>query len=843
VSGPRLLLLGACLAAAAPAASPRERLVTLMDGTAFTFVEVPAGRFTQGSPATEAGRAADEGPAREVTLSRPFWLGKFEVTQAQWAAVMKDNPAMFRDFPASARHPVEGVSWLDAQGYLERLNGLGLGRFRLPTEAEWEYAARAGSTTRFPWGDDPAFRALPRHGWFYPRSEGRSHPVGLKEPNPWGLHDLFGGVWEWCADRFGPYGAGPAVDPTGPADGVDRVIRGGSWFNEPEALRSANRHRHPPDSRQTNLGLRLVWEPAAAPYEAVFQRRPNGTLPEGYRAHPPAGVGPWFVAVPGHVPPAPGESPRLLFRRAELPTLRARAATPEGAAILRRLRYLLDGRDGEGPPAALQPAQQAYAGAAAVELPVGALTIGHAAGHGLLWQLTGDPRHAARGRECIEHFLAGVRDRDPRYAFRRPGGALRAGPTLGWLAVGYDLCRDGWDAATRERIGRALWDYREMPDGGERQGPVTLEALARGTMPPHSNHFGMQVGGAALVLLALEGEPWVDPARHAELRALAAHSLQRNLEEGFGDGGYFLEGDGTGSMASQIVFLPALQAWRNAAGEDAFSGPRTNARLLTLKWIYQTIFREGQPDFWPVRGGYPRNVWARTGMSGAAYFALGVGSLPPPERAALAWAYDRFLAAADTAAGTPFDTASLYPQYAVSAFVHWPLGEPLTPAGELLPHVFRDTTAGFFGWRDRWRDGDDTVITALTNPVRGYMGAPADRALAVHSRGRKLHWGTVAEGPVRHWTASPRGETSSLTLADGTAFAVDFTGASGAGILLATTGPAEGQTVALGSARITIWFPTVDSPPRARAEGSSVVVGRQRLTLRDGHLVLAERGR
>jgi hypothetical protein len=96
---------------------------------------------------------------------------------------------------------------------------------------------------------------------------------------------------------------------------------------------------------------------------------------------------------------------------------------------------------------------------------------------------------------------------------------------------------------------------------------------------------------------------------------------------------------------------------------------------------------------------------------------------------------------------------------------------------------------------------------------------------------------------VRHWTASPRGETSSLTWADGTAFAVDFTGASGAGILLATTGPAEGQTVALGSARITIWFPTVDSPPRARAEGSSVVVGRQRLTLRDGHLVLAERGR
>ena len=251
MSGPRLLLLGACLAAAAPAASPRERLVTLMDGTAFTFVEVPAGRFTQGSPATEAGRAADEGPAREVTLSRPFWLGKFEVTQAQWAAVMKDNPAMFRDFPASARHPVEGVSWLDAQGYLERLNGLGLGRFRLPTEAEWEYAARAGSTTRFPWGDDPAFRALPRHGWFYPRSEGRSHPVGLKEPNPWGLHDILGNVMEWTLDQYAAnsYGSAAPKNPWNKATKpYPHVARGGAWDDDSaDKLRVANRRFSDPD--------------------------------------------------------------------------------------------------------------------------------------------------------------------------------------------------------------------------------------------------------------------------------------------------------------------------------------------------------------------------------------------------------------------------------------------------------------------------------------------------------------------------------------------------------------------------------------------------------------------
>ncbi len=837
----RRFLAVALTFAVAAVASPRERLVTLMDGTAFTFVEVPSGRFLMGSPAAEAGRAADEGPQREVTISRSLWLGKFEVTQAQWSAVMKQNPAMFRDFAASALHPVEGVSWFDVQAYLERMNALGLGRFRLPTEAEWEYAARAGSATRFPWGDDPTFRELPRHGWFYPRSEGRSYPVGLKEPNPWGLHDMFGGVWEWCADRFGPYGSGSVVDPLGSSEGEDRCIRGGSWFNEPEALRSANRHRHPPGSRLTNLGLRLVWEPAAGPHEAVFQRRPNGSLPEGYRAMPPAGSGPWYVEVPGHVPPSAGESPRLLFRRSDLPALRARAETPEGAAILRRLRFLLDGRDGTGLPAALQTATQAYPGGAGIELPVGALTLGHAAGHGLLYQVTGDKRHADLGRQCLERFLEGVRDRDPRYAFRRPGGALRAGPTLGWLAVGYDLCRDGWDAATRERIGRALWEYRELPDGEERKGPVTLEALARGTMPPHSNHFGMQVGGAALALLALEGEPWVDRARFGELRALAAHSMRRNLEEGFGDGGYFLEGDGTGSMASQIVFLSALQAWKSAAGHDYFSSPRPNARFLTLKWIYQTVFREGQPELWPMRGGYPRNIWSRAGMSGAAYFALGMGSLPAAERGALAWCYDRFLAVADAAAGTPFDTASLYPQYAVTAFVHWPIGTETVDPNAVLPRAYRDSQAGFFCWRDRWRDADDTVVTVLTNPVRGYMGAPADKAFAVHSRGRRLSWGSVAEGPVRHWWMSPRGEMSSLTLADGTAFAVDFTGASGTDVMLVTSGSASGQTVKVAGGHLTFWFPNADRPPVVRAEGDAAAVGSRRVSLREGKLLLEER--
>ena len=843
----RYTAVGLRLVAETEAAAPRarpvpprpERTVALGRGATMRFVEVPAGEFDLGSPATEAGRAGDEGPVRRVTLPRPFLLGKFEVTQAQWRAVMGDNPSTFRDRDWADACPVERVSFHDVRQLLEKLNGLGVGTFRLPTEVEWEYAARAGSATRFPWGDDPGYRELRAHAWINGASEGRTRPVGGKKPNAWGLHDMLGNVWEWCADPFAPYAAEATAGGPSAAAGAMRVIRGGSWFNEPEAQRPANRHRHPEESRLTNLGLRLVWEPPAHVQAKPLRR--DGTVEYGYRAMTDPRTDPWQVPVPGHVAVAPGEYPRLLFRRSDLPALRAKAETPEGRAILQRLRRLLDGAEGTGLPPHFNPATD-YRAPSATEPAT--YTIGHAAGYGLLYQLTGDVRFAELGRLCFERALAGTRDRDSRYSFRQPGGALRAGPTLGWMAVGYDLCRDGWDAATRERLGRALLDYRDhLADTREGKQVVDLEHLARGTMPPYSNHFSMQVGGAALVLLALRDEPWADPTRIARLLAEVEPALGRNLSEGFGDGGFFAEGDGTGSMASQIVFLPALQAWRNVMGRDFVAGPRPNARMLTLKWAYQTVFRDGRPDFWPVRGGYAQNVWARSGQSGAGYFALGFGGVREDERAALKWIYERFLAAADAAAGTPFDTASVYPHFAVAAFVNWPVGLAAAEPAGILPHAYRDAVAGFFCWRNRWRDGDDTVITVLTNEVRGYMGAPAEKALALNSRGRRFTWGTVTEGPPRHWSMSPRGETSALTLADGTAFGVDFTGASGADTLLVTTGRAEGETVAVGGGQLTFLFPTVDRAPRLKVEGDAVVVGDQRVRFADGRIVFANPGR
>ncbi len=549
---------------------------------------------------------------------------------------------------------------------------------------------------------------------------------------------------------------------------------------------------------------------------------------------------PWFARVKDFAPPKPGEHPRLLFRRSDLPALRKKAETPEGKAILARLREQLNGGDGQSMPSVYNDSKKAYErNTKKSPLPLGAYTFGHAAGYGLLYQLTGEKKYAELGKQCFEKALAGVRDRDDRYSFRTPGGALRAGPVIGWYAVGYDLCYDGWDEKTRERFGRALAEFEE----GEAHKAYDLEALARGTMPPGSNHFGMQVGGASLVLLALEGEAFVDPRRMDKLLKIAEQSTIRNLSEGFGDGGFFREGDGTGSMSSQIAYLTALIAWKNAAGKDFIDVERPNARMLTLKWVYQTVFRNGKPDFWPIRGAYGHNVWARQGVSGAGYYGIGIGAVTPAEQAAMKWCYNRFLLEQDTAQGGPYDTVSPYPHHTVSSFVNWPVDVREKKPEEVLPHVYRDTSCGFYCWRNRWRDGDDTVITVLSNRTRGYMGAKPDRQLKLNLMGRHETWGSVTEGPTAHWRTSPRGQTSSLTLADGTSFAVDFTGASGADVMLVTTGKADGPSVKLGDATLTFHFPTTEQPPKIMVRGGYAVVGKQRVGIEEGHLVFGHEGR
>jgi len=553
---------------------------------------------------------------------------------------------------------------------------------------------------------------------------------------------------------------------------------------------------------------------------------------------------PFYTRVEEFVPPAPGEHPRLLFRRADLPALREKMKTPEGQAILTRLRRVLNGSDGESMTTVFSAATHAYMGGGykntVLDEP-GAFTIGHAAGYGLLYQLTGDRKYAEFGRQCFEASLSGKRDRDDRYSFVGPGGPLRASPSVGWHAVGYDLCYDGWEEATRERFGHAIAEYAGKSSTEKEKKSGNLEALARGTMPPSSNHFGMQVGGAVLALLAIDGEAWVDQGRIDRLLKIAEDSTTRNLRDGFGDGGFFKEGDGTGSMSSHISFLTGLQAWKTAAGKDFLASEHTNARMIALKWIYQTVVRGGKPDFWPIRGSYGHNVWSRRGVSGGGYFAIGMGPMSDADRSAMKWYYETFLRDADAAHG-PYDTVSPYPHIVTCAFVNWPTRVEAQNPALMLPRCYRDSAAGFYLWRNRWRDGNDTVITVLTTRTSGYMTSKPDRSLRLNCRGKHSQWGTVKEGPAKHWSTSPRGETSSLTLSDGTCFGVDFTGASGADVMLVTTGKAEGQSVTLAGRTLTFYFPTIDTAPALAIEGNAAVVGTQRIALEGGNIAFGVKG-
>jgi formylglycine-generating enzyme required for sulfatase activity len=216
------------------------------------FVLIPAGTFQMGTNDSDAN--SNEQPAHTVRITRPFYLGKYEVTQGQWQAVMGNNPSRFTGDP---NRPVENVSWEDVQEFVRRLNSReGGATYRLPTEAEWEYAARAGTTTRWSFGDDAS--QLGRYAWYEGNAGGQTHPVGQLQPNPWGLYGMHGNVWEWVQDWYGTYTSGTAVDPAGLSSGSTRVNRGGSWNNTARNCRSANRNDDTPGNRNDNLGFRLL---------------------------------------------------------------------------------------------------------------------------------------------------------------------------------------------------------------------------------------------------------------------------------------------------------------------------------------------------------------------------------------------------------------------------------------------------------------------------------------------------------------------------------------------------------------------------------------------------------
>ncbi len=221
------------------------------------FVLIQPGEFDMGSPANETGRYNDEGPVHHVKISEAFYLGKYEVTQKQWHEVMGDNPSQFKGDDL----PVEFVFWDDVQEFIKKLNKKeSTDKYRLPSEAEWEYAARAGTTTRYSFGDDDS--KLGEYAWYSKNSGDKTHPVGKKEANPWGLYDVHGNVWEWVQDQWHDTYNGAPTDGSAWEDGVSaaRVVRGGGWILYYGICRSAVRSRNGPDYCARDLGFRLLQE-------------------------------------------------------------------------------------------------------------------------------------------------------------------------------------------------------------------------------------------------------------------------------------------------------------------------------------------------------------------------------------------------------------------------------------------------------------------------------------------------------------------------------------------------------------------------------------------------------
>jgi len=220
-------------------------------GMAFVWIE--PGTFMMGSPSSESGRDSDETQHR-VTLTKGFYMQTTEVTQGQWKAIMGRNPSKFSSCGDNC--PVEQVSWNDVQDFIRKLNQRTGQTYRLPTEAEWEYACRAGSSTRFCFGDSDS--ELGNYAWYYDNAGSKTHPVAQKRPNAWGLYDMHGNVWEWCSDWYGDYPSGSVTDPEGPSSGSIRVFRGGGWNGFARFCRSAIRYRYEPGVRSFILGFRLV---------------------------------------------------------------------------------------------------------------------------------------------------------------------------------------------------------------------------------------------------------------------------------------------------------------------------------------------------------------------------------------------------------------------------------------------------------------------------------------------------------------------------------------------------------------------------------------------------------
>jgi formylglycine-generating enzyme required for sulfatase activity len=254
--------MGICMEGRTTENKKTQHPETYINSMGMEFILIPAGKFKMGSTSEEKNWYKNEYPVHDVIIEKPFYLSKYLITQNQWLEIMGINPSRF----TGDDRPVDRVSWNDAQEFISRLNEIeNTNKYRLPSEAEWEYACRAGTNTKFSFGDSDS--KLDEYAWYRENSENGSHPVGKKKPNPWDLHDMHGNLWEWVQDIYhenyeGAPEDGSAWEYDSDFSKVMMVIRGGSWQTSAVGCRSASRAYYPPvaSRNSSRIGFRIVKE-------------------------------------------------------------------------------------------------------------------------------------------------------------------------------------------------------------------------------------------------------------------------------------------------------------------------------------------------------------------------------------------------------------------------------------------------------------------------------------------------------------------------------------------------------------------------------------------------------
>ncbi len=560
--------------------------------------------------------------------------------------------------------------------------------------------------------------------------------------------------------------------------------------------------------------------------------------------------------IPDHQPVQPGEHPRLLFRRSDLADIRRRAQTPEGKRIVAQLKKALGG--GESLPEQFHPSRMPYQDA--TNLPMGAYSISHAAGFGMLYQLTGDQKYADLGRRCLEIGFEGQRDRDSnaRYSMTLAGEELRLGPSLAWTALGYDLLYDGLDPAFRQKVALHIQNYEmEAHDGRKLRGfektgkwnKLSMRDQAmRPRYGPGSNHYANITGGNAFALMAIYGDPGTDTALLDQyLERLHKNAL--SALGGFGKRGFFHEGQGPSLTAAYPSFLAYWAAVKHVKGLD-YSGT-DKLKWITLRWLGEvTQSALGSPAY-AVRHesygtAYGGSDIQSSGTLNEGKFSQGFGVLPKKYHPAALWMYQNYF---ENANGDEFafDT-SYYPHHAIQALVNWPIGvTPQNPEG-IVPKAYVDDKFGHYVIRNGWHDDpkDDIVITVFTAKAGGTRVKPwKSLPIKVYAMGRYLEMPT---GWVEKRTKEVLFETdqiSTTVATSGGTFGFDFSGRSGvAGVMVSTKKLDTGYSGDILHQTVGKWTVITfhDSPehPKAVAVDGGVQVGGLKIALQNNRFVFSE---